>query len=199
MQSATNSNLPHRHNRVLQKFGKFMLNLLGWRFDGRLPDISKQVIIVAPHTSNWDFMIGILAVFALDIKAHWIGKHTIFTPPFHLLMEWLGGIPVNRKLPNDLVNATTKRFEQEDKFIIGLAPEGTRSRVSKWKQGFYRIASNAQVPFVCASLDYRTRTIGFGLPITPSGDFDKDFINVSEFYAEVTAKFPEKFNLPETD
>ncbi len=188
---------PQRNNRLTRAFGRFMLNLLGWNFAGRLPDIPKQVVIVAPHTSNWDFIIGILALFALDLKANWIGKHTIFTPPFNLVMEWLGGIPVNRSVPNDLVNKTRERFELEDQMVLGIAPEGTRSRVEKWKQGFYRIASGAEVPIVCASIDYRTRTIGFGPTINPSGDYEKDLETIRTFYSEVTARYPEKFSRPE--
>ena len=174
-----------------------MLNLFGWSFAGHLPDVPKQVVIVAPHTSNWDFVIGVLALFALDLRANWIGKHTIFTPPFNIVMEWLGGIPVNRSLPNDLVNATRQRFEQEQQMVLGIAPEGTRKRVDKWKQGFYRIASGANVPIVCACIDYQTRTIGFGPTIDPSGDYEKDFETIREFYSGVTARFPEKFSLPE--
>ena len=192
-----NGNLPQRNNRFTRAFGRFMLNLFGWSFAGRLPDVPKQVVIVAPHTSNWDFVIGVLALFALDLKANWIGKHTIFTPPFNIVMEWLGGIPVNRSVPNDLVNATRQRFEQEQQMVLGIAPEGTRKRVDKWKQGFYRIASGANVPIVCACIDYRTRTIGFGPTIDPSGDYEKDFETIRGFYAEVTARFPEKFSLPE--
>lgn len=174
-----------------------MLALLRWSFNGTLPNVPKQVVIVAPHTSNWDFIIGVLVLFALDLKANWIGKHTIFTPPFNLIMEWLGGIPVNRSLPNDLVNTTRERFELQENMILGIAPEGTRRKVAKWKQGFYRIASGADVPIVCAALDYKNRTIDFGPKITPSGDYDKDFKIIRDYYAGVTAKFPEKFSLPE--
>jgi 1-acyl-sn-glycerol-3-phosphate acyltransferase len=199
MPTADNSNLPLRHSRLLKWFGKSMLNLLGWRFDGQLPNIPKQVVIVAPHTSNWDFIIGVIVLFALDLKASWIGKHTIFVPPFNIIMEWLGGIPVNRKLPNDLVNTTRGRFAEHEKMILGIAPEGTRSRVVKWKQGFYRIASGANIPIVCACLDYRKKTIGFGPAIMPSGNFEKDFELVRDFYSTVTARFPENFYLPGSD
>ncbi len=196
MVSSPGDNIPQRNNRLTRTFGRFMLNQLGWSFEGQLPNIPKQVVIVAPHTSNWDFIIGVLALFALDLKANWIGKHTIFTPPLNLVMEWLGGIPVNRSVPNDLVNTTRQRFQLENRMVLGLAPEGTRKRVEKWKQGFYRIASGAHVPIVCACLDYKTRTIGFGPTINPSGDYDKDCEIIREYYAGVTAKFPEKFSLP---
>ena len=197
MSESTGNNLPLRGSRLLQWFGRLVMKLLGWRFDGHLPNIPKQVVIVAPHTSNWDFIIGLMVVFALDIRAHWIGKHTIFVPPLGRMMEGLGGIPVNRALPNDLVKATTKRFAAEEKFMLGLAPEGTRGRVEKWKQGYYRIAVGAGVPIVCAALDYRMRTIRFGTTLTPSGDLNRDFAKIRDFYAGVTAKFPEKFHLPD--
>ena len=197
MNAPLGRNIPQRNNRLTRAFGHFMLNLFGWSFDGQLPNVPKQVVIVAPHTSNWDFIIGVLVLFALDLKANWIGKHTIFTPPFNIVMEWLGGIPVNRSLPNDLVTTTRQRFEQEEKMVLGIAPEGTRRKVDKWKQGFYRIASGANVPIVCASLNYNNKTIGFGPMITPSGDYDKDFVIIRSYYSGVTAKFPEKFVLPE--
>jgi 1-acyl-sn-glycerol-3-phosphate acyltransferase len=188
-----NINLPQRGNRLTRGFGQFFLDLLGWSFDNRLPDLPKQVIIVAPHTSNWDFIIGILAVFALGIEAHWIGKHTLFFPPLNFLMEWLGGISVNRSLPNDLIKTTAERFNREEKFIIGIAPEGTRRKVENWKRGYYLIASNAGVPITCASLDYRSRTIGFGKPLMPTGDYDADFKIISQFFSTVTGKYPDNF------
>jgi len=190
------SNLPLAGNRFSRGIGHFALNLLGWSFDGELPNVPKQVVIVAPHTSNWDFVIGILALFALGLRAHWIGKHTIFTPPFNRVMEWLGGIPVNRSTPNALVQTTTERFQREEKFVIGIAPEGTRKKVEKWKKGFYRIAVGANVPICCATINYRSRTIGFGPSLKPSGHYDDDYKIIRDFYAKTTAKFPEKFFLP---
>lgn len=188
--------LPRRGNALLTRFGRFVLNLLGWDIQGTLPDSSRLVVIVAPHTSNWDFVIGILAVFALDIKAHWIGKHTLFTPPFHLLMQWLGGIPVNRSVRNDLVHQTRERFRRNEKLLIGIAPEGTRKRVDDWKKGFYRIAEGAEVPILCAGMDYPTRTIVIGPAIEPTGDYEADFAAIRAFFSNITARHPEKFSLP---
>lgn len=190
-------NIPRRNNRLTRAIGRFILNMFGWSFQGELPDVPRQVVIVAPHTSNWDFIIGVLALFSLDLKANWIGKHSIFTPPFHLVMDWLGGIPVNRSLPNDLVNSTRKRFEREERMVLGLAPEGTRGRVEKWKRGFYRIAEGAGVPITCAGIDYRTRTIRFGPVIQPSGRYEDDIDIIREFYSGVTGRYPEKFSLPD--
>lgn len=188
--------LPKRGNRLTRRFGHACLDLLGWRFNGQLPDLPRQVVIVAPHTSNWDFIIGILAVFALDIKAHWIGKHTLFFPPLKTVMEWLGGIPVNRSVPNDLIQSTAERFSREEQFILGIAPEGTRRKVDKWKKGYYRIAVGAGVPITCAGLDYRTRCICFGPTILPTGDHDADFTTISQFYSGINGKHPEKFEIP---
>ena len=188
--------LPRRGNTVLRRFGRFALHLLGWDFRGSLPDSSRLVVIVAPHTSNWDFVIGILAVFALDIKAHWIGKHTLFKPPFRPVMQWLGGIPVDRSVPNDLVNRTRDKFRREEKFLVGIAPEGTRKRVAEWKKGFYRIAEGAGVPILCAGLDYRSQTIVIGPLIEPSGDYEADFAKIRTFFADITARHPGNFYLP---
>jgi len=196
MVDVEHQNLPRSGTRFSRSLAKTILTRLGWSFAGTLPDIPKQVVIVAPHTSNWDFLIGILAVFTLGIRAHWIGKHTIFVPPFNILMKWLGGIPVNRSVPNSLVQTTTEQFRLNDRFLIGIAPEGTRKKVDTWKKGFYRIASGAKVPICCATIDYRKRSIGFGPSFMPSGNYEEDLEIVRSFYAQTTGRYPEKFKLP---
>jgi 1-acyl-sn-glycerol-3-phosphate acyltransferase len=165
-----------------------VLRVWGWRFTGELPDCPKAVVIVAPHTSNWDFVLGIAGMFAVGVRVSWLGKHTIFRGPFGAVMRWLGGIAVDRRSSAGVVEQTVARFEASDRLILGMSPEGTRSRVDRWRTGFYYIASGAGVPIVPVSFCYQTRTIRFGEPILASGDREADFRALEEFFNRVTGR-----------
>lgn len=156
--------------------------------EGNFPDLSKFVIIAAPHTSNWDFVIGLSVAFAIDIDAHWIGKHTIFRWPFGRLMRRLGGIPVNRSKTTGLVPQVVQVFRENERFVLAIAPEGTRGKVERWKSGFYQIASQAEVPIVCAYFDYPTRTVGIGNVVRPSGNYEADLADIMSFYSHFRGK-----------
>jgi 1-acyl-sn-glycerol-3-phosphate acyltransferase len=161
---------------------------MGWRISGSLPNQSKFVVIAAPHTSNWDFVVGLAAAMALDVDAHWIGKHTIFRWPFGPLMRHLGGIPVNRSATSGLVEQIVERFANSEGFVLGLAPEGTRKHVSRWKSGFYHIAAGAGVPIVCGYFDFEAKEVGIGPVIDPSGDYEADLDMIVRFYAPIRGK-----------
>ncbi|NNE46989.1 MAG: glycerol acyltransferase [Rhodothermales bacterium] len=180
--------LPQRGSGVLQWLGTFVLKIMRWRIDNTLPSIPKAVVIVAPHTSNWDFVLGLAAALALDVDAHWIGKHTIFRWPFGRLMRWLGGIPVNRQATSGFVEQVVERFNQSDQLVLGIAPEGTRRKVQRWKSGFYHIAAGAKIPIVCAYLDYQSRVVGLGLNLMPTGNFETDLAVIQDFYAPYKGK-----------
>lgn len=182
------SRLPRRGSGVLQWLGAFVLKIMRWRIAGTLPGIPKAVVIVAPHTSNWDFVLGLAAALALDVDAHWIGKHTIFRWPFGGLMRRLGGIPVNRQATSGFVEQVVERFNESDQLVLGIAPEGTRRRVQRWKSGFYHIAAGAKIPIVCAYLDYQSRVVGLGLNLMPTGDFETDLTAIQDFYAPYQGK-----------
>jgi 1-acyl-sn-glycerol-3-phosphate acyltransferase len=155
-----------------------------WGFDGEVPNISKGVIIVAPHTSNWDFVIGAAAMLALDLKLRFLGKHTLFDGPLAPMMRGLGGIPVDRTQPGSgVVEGMAERFKNEKELLLALAPEGTRSSVDRWKTGFHRIARAAGVPIMAVALDYGPRRIRFGPLVTPSDDLDHDMTIFFEFFA----------------
>lgn len=164
---------------------------MGWRREGVLPDTPKYVLIVAPHTSNWDLPFALAFGFVFRVKGAWMGKHTLFRWPFGLLFRWLGGIPIERSHPHGVVGHTIDILNESDRLVIGLAPEGTRKRVSRWKTGFYHIAAGAHVPIVLAYLDYRRKVGGFGPVFLPSGDVKADMAVIQAFYATVTAKRPE--------
>ncbi len=164
------------------------MKIMRWRIAGTLPSIPKAVVIIAPHTSNWDFVLGLAAALALDVDAHWIGKHTIFRWPFGGLMRRLGGIPVNRQATSGFVEQVVERFNESDQLVLGIAPEGTRRKVQRWKSGFYHIAAGAKIPIVCAYLDYQSRVVGLGLNLMPTGDFETDLTVIQDFYAPYQGK-----------
>ena len=132
--------IPRRGWTVGRGVGRLILKIARWGFDGEIPDISKGVIIVAPHTSNWDFVIGAAGMLALDLELRFLGKHTLFEGPLAPLMRGLGGVPVDRSQPGSgVVEEMAARFEREDKLLLALSPEGTRSSVDRWKTGLHRI------------------------------------------------------------
>ncbi|WP_137936542.1 lysophospholipid acyltransferase family protein [Chitinivorax sp. B] len=165
-----------------------ILKLTGWHLEGQVPVTPKYVLIVAPHTSNWDFVVGLLFVMAFRIQVRWMGKHTLFRFPFGGLMRWLGGIPVNRSQPGQLVRRTVHAFSEHDHFAIALAPEGTRKHVAQWKTGFYWIAHQAKVPIVPAYIDFPRKTAGISPPFEPTGNVDVDLPKLQAVYANVHGK-----------
>jgi 1-acyl-sn-glycerol-3-phosphate acyltransferase len=143
--------------------GRNVMRVAGWTFAGTVPNVSRAVIIVAPHTSNWDFVIGAAGMLCLDLELRFLGKHTLFKGPLGSLMRSLGGIPVDRSRPGSgVVEAMAARFGSEDRLLLALSPEGTRKSVNRWKTGFHRIARAAQVPIAAVALDYSRRQIRFG-------------------------------------
>ena len=172
----------------------FILWLKGWKVVGEIPQIKKYVIIAAPHTSNWDFVIGRSFGYMLGIEAKYLGKSQLFKPPFGWFFRLTGGIPVDRTKHNSLVTFTAELFSQREELVVGIAPEGTRKRVEKWKQGFYHIAVGANVPIVLSFMDYKRKEAGVGKIIYPSGDIEKDMSVIEEFYKGVSPRIPEYYN-----
>jgi 1-acyl-sn-glycerol-3-phosphate acyltransferase len=178
--------------------GRFGLRMMGWRIEGTLPQLSKLVLIVAPHTSNWDFIVAILGKLALQLDAQWLGKRSIFFWPLGSIMRRLGGIPVDRSAAHGIVGQAVDLFHNREWMWLGLSPEGTRQRVDRWKTGFYQIALNAGVPVLLISLDYSKKVIGIGPVMQISGDMTSDLLPLRSFYQAVKAKHPELFALPST-
>ncbi|CCQ12545.1 phospholipid/glycerol acyltransferase [Pseudoalteromonas luteoviolacea B = ATCC 29581] len=131
---------------------------MGWKVAGHFPEHPKFVAAVAPHTSNWDFIIGIAVKLSLGVKIRFLGKHTIFIGPLGWLLRRWGGIPVDRRSAHGIVGEAKLIFSQHEQLILGLAPEGTRKYAKEWKSGFLYIAKEANVPIVPMALDYRTKT-----------------------------------------
>lgn len=179
----------------MKAIANFILTkILGWKFDGNFPHhLKKFVVIVAPHTSWVDFPIGILARVSSGIMIHFIGKDSLFKPPFGFIFKALGGTPVNRSQSNNLVDAIVKIFNSKEEFKLGLSPEGTRKKVDKWKTGFYFIAKGANVPIVMAALDFKDKKIKISEPYFPKNDMEKDFQVFKAFYKDVQGKNPVLF------
>jgi 1-acyl-sn-glycerol-3-phosphate acyltransferase len=182
-------------NTLLRHFSIAFLKLTGWKVEGSLPaNASKCVLIAAPHTSNWDLPYTLMVAFALRLNVYWMGKQSIFTPPFRGLMMWLGGIAVNRAQSTNLVLASADAITAADGMVqLVVPPEGTRSKTRYWKTGFYYIALGAQVPIVMAYLDYAQKRGGLGPALHPSGDIDKDMATVKAFYASIKGKNASQF------
>ena len=167
-----------------------MLRALRWRIDGEIPNLPKFVLIVAPHTSNWDFVIGIAARSALGIRVLFLGKDSLFRFPFGTAMRALGGVPVDRSASHDVVHAIVAEFTRRDRMILGVAPEGTRKRVERWRTGFYHIARGAGVPILPVALNYGARAVQIGALFTTTGDRDRDVAELRQRFAGVNGKKP---------
>ena len=170
--------------------GARLLASLGWRIEGEVPDLPKFVIAVAPHTSNWDFVIGAAAMFALDLRLAFIGKHTLFRPPFGALMRWMGGIPVDRGSPHGVVAQSIDAFARMDRRLLAIAPEGTRKPVPHFKPGFLHIARGAGVPVLLASLDYQARCVRLGPSFNVGEDIEAERVRTERFFSVVKGKRP---------
>jgi len=190
--------IPRRKRSILSGLGRLCLAAAGWRFADDLPNIPKGVVIFAPHTSNWDFVIGIFAIFSMNVQATWIGKHTLFRKPIGKAARWLGGIPIDRRSSQAMVARMVSRFREMDRFLLVMAPEGTRRKTSRWKSGFYHIAEGAGVPILIACLDYPSRSISFSRLVTPSGDYPADLEKIQSLTERFRGKKPRQAAIPST-
>jgi len=174
----------------------FFLRLAGWRVTHGMPEgISKAVIIMAPHTSNWDFVIGRLGFASHGVKPKIIIKKESFFFPLGIILKALGAIPMDRGFSAGTIKKVTALIDKSDEFFLIITPEGTRKLVRNWKKGFYFLAEQARVPIIMGFLDYKTKTGGMGPVIYPSGNYEEDLKKIEEFYLDKKALYPEKFNL----
>ena len=177
---------------MLQRLAVVALRLRGWRLSGEPPDLRKYLIVFAPHTCNWELLLGLLAAAGFGLRISWLGKHTIFRWPIAGLLRHLGGIPVRRDHHEGLVGQVVAAYAAVDSLVIGMTPEGTRSLTPYWRSGFYRMALGAGVPIVLASIDRPTRRITLGPALELSGDPHRDMEAIRFFYANVQGIHPEK-------
>lgn len=178
-----------------------ILRLFGWNTNGALPDgIKKAVVVNAPHTSYWDFVVGRLTFWAIRVNIRFLIKKEVFFFPLGWLLEKLGGLPVDRgRNKCNIVTQVVRMFHEHDALVVVITPEGTRKRVEQWKKGFYLIALKAGVPLALSFIDYGKKTGGIGPVFHPSGDYQKDLAFIQDFYRDKTACHPERFNLSKKD
>jgi len=176
---------------LARRMARLYLRLFGWRVEGSLPAGTKAVAIAAPHTTNWDLPHMLAVSYVLGVKPSWLGKRQLFRGAFGWLMRRLGGVPVDRDRRSNLVQQAADYFATVDQLFLVIPPSGTRRRATHWKSGFYHIARQANVPIICAFLDYRRKVGGIGPVLTPSGNVAADMVPIRAFYADVTGKFPE--------
>jgi 1-acyl-sn-glycerol-3-phosphate acyltransferase len=168
-----------------------LLRLFGWKSSFVWPPEPKGIIIVYPHTSNWDFPIGLTFRIANDLPANWIGKAEMFSKPFSGLLERLGGIPVDRRRSRGFVDALVQEFRRRDWMWVAITPEGTRSHTDHFKSGFYQLALAADVPVALAYIDYATRTVGMDTYVRFTGDEERDLDVIRKFYSTKRGHRPE--------
>ena len=187
------SPIPRWGGSLSRALGHWVLRAFGWKLDVQLPPEPKLVVLCAPHTSNWDGVLAIAAILALGIRVHWFAKDSLFRWPFRSVLIWLGGVPIARGQAQNVVEQTAAIFAQRERFYVGVAPEGTRSRAPVWKSGFYRIALASGAPILPAYLDYAHKCIGTAPLLRPSGDYEADLERLQRFYRGVTARHPQRF------
>jgi 1-acyl-sn-glycerol-3-phosphate acyltransferase len=170
-----------------------------WKTIGPKPDQKKYLFVAAPHTSNWDLFFMVLIASNLQINLYWMGKDSIFKFPFKHIMRWMGGISIDRSQSNDVVTNMVKIYNDVDELVVSVPPEGTRSQTVYWKTGFYHIANGAGIPICLGFLDYAKKEGGVGPMLQPTGDIEKDMVEIKAFYNSITGKHPNRFQVGEDD
>jgi 1-acyl-sn-glycerol-3-phosphate acyltransferase len=185
--------LPRRGNLLSKAIARLMMLASGWRFEGPLPNLKQFVLIVGPHTSSWDFLIGTMAIFALGIRATYLGKDTLFKAPFGFVFRWIGGVPVDRQSPHNVVAQMIEHLENRDRMILAISPEGTRKKTPRWRTGFYWVALGAGVPIVPVVLDFSRKRYVIHPPQVMTGDAEQEIAHLQTFFRAEQACRPERY------
>jgi 1-acyl-sn-glycerol-3-phosphate acyltransferase len=168
---------------VYHHLARLFMRLAGWRIDGTFPDLPKFVLIGAPHTSNWDFVLFLGVIFSLRADVRFMGKAELFRWPIGWFFRWCGGIPVDRKKSTGLVEQMVDAFNRSDKLILVIAPEGTRHHVVEWKRGFYHIAKSAGIPIVMAQVDGKNKVVRILEQVFhPTEDIEADLKTIKGYF-----------------
>lgn len=181
-------NVPQFPGRAWRRWFRACVRLSGWRLEGELPDVPRLVLIVAPHSSWWDGIWGLLFKLALGVDIAFMAKRELFRWPLGGLLRKLGGLPVERGAAHDVVAQMVTRFAEHERFWLGIEPEGTRKPVRKWKSGFWHIAHQAGVPILPGYFDYPRRVIGLGPLFHTGDDRHADIARLRAFYAPFRGK-----------
>ncbi len=173
----------------------FFYKILAWKITGSFqPEIKKAVVIVAPHTNWHDFYIGAFARKILETQINYVAKKELFQPPFGWYFKWMGGSPLDRGSRQNTVDSIVELFSKKEEFRLALSPEGTRKKVELWKTGFYYIALKGNVPIICVSFNYKTKTVTIGKPYFLTGVIREDFEVFHSFFKDVEGKNRDNFS-----
>ena len=173
-------------------FYQLFFKIFGWKIQGTIPDnVKKYVMIVAPHTSNVDFMVGLAARSIMRLETKYLAKKELFKPPFGWLFYALGGYPVDRSKNTNIVDKVVEIFNNHDRFSICITPEGTRKYAETWKTGFHKIARQAGIPIIMVAFDYRTKTVYAEPPFYPTENLGADLEKIKAYYRQFKGKIPE--------
>jgi 1-acyl-sn-glycerol-3-phosphate acyltransferase len=181
--------MPQLRDGWRRRICRAVLRLCGWSFVGTFPDVPKAILIAAPHSSWWDGVWGLLLKVGVGADVHFMGKQELFRGPLGSLLRRLGGMPIDRGAAKGVVEQMIDRFRQRDTLWLGIAPEGTRKPVKRWKSGFWHIAHDAGVPIVTAYFNYPDKTIGIGPLFDTSADMEADLARLRAFYAPFKGKY----------
>ena len=179
-------------SQLLRFLSNSIMRLIGWKVEGTLPNLPKYLIIGAPHTSNWDFLLFLATIFHLKVDARYMGKAELFRGPFGWFFYWCGGIPVDRKKSQGLVEQMVEACNNSDKFILTIAPEGTRHKVKEWKRGFYHIAKGAGIPIIMAKVDGKKKAMCVGEIFHLTEDMEADMLAIQDAFKGMTGINPRK-------
>lgn len=178
---------------MFRVISKLIFRIIGWKVTGTPPgpDVKKSIFIAIPHTSNWDFPLGVMARSIIQVKVTYMMKSTMFKPPFGWIFRLLDGMPVDRTKSNNFVDGVIELYNKHDSLHTVISPEGTRKKVDRLKTGFYYMAVGAKVPLTLVAFDYKTKEVRFSKPVYMTGDKEKDFEVINAYFKGVEGKYPE--------
>ncbi|MFZ1705192.1 MAG: 1-acyl-sn-glycerol-3-phosphate acyltransferase [Saprospiraceae bacterium] len=177
---------------MIRLFCRLILKIWGFKQTGHYPkEIKKKLYAVYPHTSNWDFPLGILMKGAIPMDVNYVAKDSLFKWPYAWIFKALGGIPVDRNKRTHFVDNMVDLYNKYDVLSFAIAPEGTRKKVGVWKTGFYYIALKAKIPLILVKFDYKNKEVHYSDPFWPTGNFDKDMIFIAKHFEGTIGKNPE--------
>lgn len=175
------AHMPQRKPGISQKFGRSVLRMLGWKFTGQLPNEPKLLVVLSPHTSNWDFIIAVAILLALNLRISFLMKKEAFFWPFTRMFMNFGAIPVDRQAARDVVSQAASWYAEHDQVWLGITPEGTRSKVNSWKTGFLRIAHRADIPIMLVGVDATTKSVVIDKVIRATGDYENQAEEIRQY------------------
>lgn len=179
---------PQSGNAFSKWLGRTGLAMMGWRVTGSFLNQKQYLVVLAPHTSNWDFVVAICVLLASGLKVSFLIKHSLFFWPFSIFLRKVGGIPTDRNASHGVVGQMVAHFNQQERLVLALAPEGTRKTVKEWKTGFLHIADQAKVPILPIAFDYQHKALKIGSPIEVTGVIEADLSTVKAFYKGIRGK-----------